>query len=278
MIVDAHHHLWQIGRNGHVWPTPDLEAIHRDFEPADLARAVEGTGVTATLLVQTQTDDRDTDWMISVADQSDLIQGVVGWTDLSAPRATARIHALAQQPKFKGLRPMLQGLPEDDWILREDVRPALTAMADEGLSLDALVFTRHLPAIVALAQALPGLKIVIDHGAKPPFATPTDMPLWRDRMRQAADCANIACKLSGLFTELPPGQSTADVAPAADHLLACFGADRLMWGSDWPVVDLAGGYSRWLDWTRQWLENKGSRMQEAILSRAARTFYRLDSF
>ena len=276
MIVDAHHHLWRIGRNGHAWPTPDLDAIHRDFEPADLARTLEDTGIEATILVQAQPSDLDTEWLLDVAAESGLIRGVVGWTDLAAPDAPARIRALAQSPKLKGLRPMLQGLPEDDWILRPDVQPALTAMADHGLSFDALVFSRHLPAIIRLARAYPSLAIVIDHGAKPPFATPGDLSPWRDLTRRAADCPNIACKLSGLFTELAPGQDRADVTPVADHLLAVFGADRLMWGSDWPVVDLAGSYRAWLDWTHHWLENKPSRTQEAILSGSACTFYRLN--
>ncbi len=276
MIVDAHHHLWQIGRNGHEWPTPDLTAIHRDFEPADLARSVDGTGVTATVLVQSQPSDRDTEWMLQVAAHSDLIKGVVGWTDLATPDAPARIRVLAQRPKFKGLRPMLQGLSQDDWILTNDVRPALTAMSDEGLSFDALVFTRHLPSIVALAKAWPSLAIVIDHAAKPPFAQLIDMPLWRDRMSEAAACPNIACKLSGLFTERAPGQDAAEVTPIADYLLAKFGAERLMWGSDWPVVDLRGGYRAWLDWTHAWLDTIQPEAREAILSRTARTFYRLD--
>lgn len=276
MIVDAHHHLWQIGRNGHAWPTPDLDVIHRDFEPADLTSALEGTDVTATVLVQSQPSDLDTDWMLNIAANNILIKGVVGWADLSAPNAPARIQALARQPKLKGLRPMLQGLPQDDWILRQEVRPALAAMIDHGLSFDALVFTRHLPAIVALAQAFPALPIVIDHGAKPPFATPRDMPLWREGIDRAAQCPNIICKLSGLFTELAPGQGRTDVTPIADHLFAGFGPERLMWGSDWPVVDLAGGYKPWLDWTQRWLDNKKPGAREAILSHTARVFYRLD--
>ncbi len=276
MIVDAHHHLWRIGRNGHEWPTPDLAAIHRDFEPADLARTVQGTGITATVMVQSQTSSLDTDWLLEVAARSDLVQGVVGWVDLAAPDAPARIRTLTQHDKVKGLRPMLQGLPQDDWILRPDARLALTAMTDQGLSLDALVFTRHLPHIVALARALPSLAIVIDHAAKPPFARPGDLPLWRDRIGQAGECPNIACKLSGLFTELAPGQDRAEAMPVADHLFAVFGPDRLMWGSDWPVIDLAGGHTSWLDWTQRWLDNGKSSAREAILNRTARAFYRLD--
>jgi L-fuconolactonase len=276
LIVDAHQHLWQIGRNGHEWPTPDLAAIHRDFESADLAGVLEGTGVTATVLVQSQPSDLETDWMLGIAAETGLIRGVIGWTGLAAPDAPARIRALARRPKLKGLRPMLQGLAEDDWILRPEVRPALTAMTDAGLSFDALVFTRHLPSIVTLAEAYPALTIVIDHGAKPPFARPEEMPLWRDRISLAAQCRNIACKLSGLFTELAPGQDRADALPVADHLLAAFGAERLMWGSDWPVADLAGGYHAWLDWTQSWLDNGHASAREAILYKTASALYRLD--
>ena len=276
MIVDAHHHLWRIGRNGHEWPTPDLDVIHRDFEPADLIRTLEGSDVSATVLIQSQPSDLDTEWMLDAAAKTDLIKGVVGWTDLAAPDAPARIRALARHPKLKGLRPMLQSVPQDDWILTPEVRPALTVMADEDLSLDALVFTRHLPSIIALTQAVPSLAIVIDHGAKPPFAQPEDMLLWRSLMSQAAEYGNIACKLSGLFTELAPGQDRADITPVADHLFSSFGPDRLMWGSDWPVVDLAGSYRTWLDWTRQWLDNGKSGASDAILSHTAQAFYRLN--
>ena len=228
------------------------------------------------MLVQSQPSELDTAWMLDVAADSDLIKGVVGWTDLAARDAPARIKALARRPKLKGLRPMLQGLAQDDWVLRPEVRPALHVMADEGLSFDALVYTRHLPSIGALARALPSLAIVIDHGAKPPFVTPEDLARWRERIGQAAEYGNIACKLSGLFTELAPGQDRDAVAPIADHLIAVFGPERLMWGSDWPVVDLAGGYHPWLDWTRRWLDNEHSSAREAILSRTARAFYRLD--
>jgi len=276
LIVDSHQHLWRIGRNGHEWPTPDLPAIHRDFEAADLARVLEGTGVAATVLVQSQPSDLDTDWMLRVAAETDLIKGVVGWADFAAPEAPARIRHLARQPKLKGLRPMLQGLAQDDWILRPDVQPAIVAMLECGLGFDALVFTRHLPAIVALAAAYPALNIVIDHGAKPPFTQPQDLPLWRDRITAAAQRPNIACKLSGLVTEMSPGQDRQDAAPIADHLLAAFGPDRLMWGSDWPVAELAGGYRSWLDWTLRWLDNGRSNLRDAILAHNARAFYRLD--
>lgn len=275
MIIDAHQHLWRIGRNGHEWPTPDLDEIYRDFGPDDLAAACAEAGVTGTVLVQSQPSDADTQWMLAVATISPLIRGVVGWADLAAPDAATRIASLARQPKLKGLRPMLQGLAQDDWILRDEVRPALEAMMARGLTFDALVHTRHLPFIGQLARCYPDLRIVIDHGAKPPFGVPGDMARWRDEIAAVAQNTNVSCKLSGLLTEMAAAPDMDVLGACAAHLLAVFGADRLMWGSDWPVVLLKDSYSRWFDWTIRWLADKPKTAQTAIMGETARRFYQL---
>lgn len=274
MIVDSHQHLWQIGQNGHEWPTPDLDAIHRDFVTADLTAVAGAAGVDATVLVQSQPADIDTDWMLDVADASPLIQGVVGWTDLSAPDAARRLADLARRPKLKGMRPMLQGLDDDEWILRDTVRPALKALLDLGLRFDALVFTRHLGAIDRLAGLLPDLPIIIDHCAKPPLASGT-LSDWREAIARVAERPNVTCKLSGLFTEMTPGQSADDARPVADHVLSVFGPERLMWGSDWPVVLLRRPYGGWLDWTKAWLDDKTAEVRTAVLGNTARRVYAL---
>ncbi len=276
MIVDAHHHLWRIGQNGHEWPTPNLGAIYRDFDAAELNAVLTGTGVDATVLVQSQPADADTQWMLAVAAAIPTIRGVVGWTDLAAPDAPQRIAELARRPKLKGLRPMLQGLPQDDWITQAAVQPALKAMVEHGLTFDALVFTRHLPFIADIARAYPDLAIVIDHGAKPPIATPEHAPLWRQRVAEVAAFPNVFCKLSGLVVEMAPDQPMSTLTAYADHLLAEFGAERLIWGSDWPVVDLRSDYRIWLDWTLDWLSGQPERGKKAILAENARKFYYLD--
>ncbi len=277
MLVDAHQHLWQIGRNGHEWPTPDLAAIHRDFGVDDLKAVTAECGVTGTVLVQSQPNDVDTDWMLAVAAEAPLIKGVVGWADLAAPNAPARIAHLARQPKLKGLRPMLQGLADDEWILRPDVQPALDALMRLGLTFDALIFPRHLPVIARLAEARPGLRIVIDHGAKPPIAAndAAATQAWRDGITAVARHKNVLCKLSGLITETASGQSSDALAPYADHLLAAFGPNRLMWGSDWPVVALRLGYRQWFGWTRAWVDRLDVPAQTAIFGGAAAAFYSL---
>ncbi len=277
MIVDAHQHLWQIGKNGHAWPGPDLAAIYRDFESDDLAAVTGEVGVTATVLVQSQPNDADTDWMLAVAERTPLIRGVVGWADLAAEDAPGRIAHLARQPKLKGLRPMLQGLDDDNWILRDAVRPALAAMVDHGLTFDALVFPRHLTVIDKLAEAWPELAIVIDHGAKPQIgATHGLAAAWAEGMATLARRPNVCCKLSGLLTEMAPGQAPDDMRSYADHLYSTFGPDRLMWGSDWPVVELRSPYAGWFGWTSAWLADKPAAERHAILGRTAARFYSLD--
>jgi L-fuconolactonase len=275
LIIDAHQHLWRIGQNGHEWPTPDLDEIYRDFGPDDLTTACDGLGITGTVLVQSQPSDADTQWMLAVASITPMIRGVVGWTDLAAADASQRIAQLAQQPKLKGLRPMLQGLPQDDWILHEDVRPALEAMIAHDLAFDALVYTRHLPFIDRLARRYPDLRIVIDHGAKPPLGKPEEMAQWQDRIAAVAQNANVSGKFSGLLTEMASGQTEAVLTPCADHLLASFGPDRLMWGSDWPVVLLKAGYSHWFDWTMRWLADKPETTRVTMMGETARRFYQL---
>lgn len=279
MIVDAHQHLWQIGRHGHEWPTPDLAAIHRDFGVDDLTAVTAECGVTGTVLVQSQPNDADTDWMLSVAAATPLIKGVVGWADLSAANAVERIAHLARQPKLKGLRPMLQGLADDEWILRPDVQPALDALMRQGLTFDALIFPRHLAVIDRLAKARPALRIVIDHGAKPPIARDdaAATKAWRDGMTAVAGNANVVCKLSGLVTEAAAFQPLDALRPYADHLLEVFGPQRLMSGSDWPVANLRLSYRQWFDWTQAWLDQQGipAHSQKLIMGGTAAAFYSL---
>jgi L-fuconolactonase len=285
VIIDAHQHLWQIGKNGHEWPTPDLEAIHRDFGVDDLTAVTAACGVTGTVLVQSQPNDADTDWMLGVAAATPLIKGVVGWADLAAADAPDRIAHLARQPKLKGLRPMLQGMADDEWILRPEVQPALDAMTRLGLTFDALIFPRHLTVIGRLALARPSLRLVIDHGAKPPIARndTTATQAWRDGISAVARRPNVMCKLSGLITEAAAQHAPDVMQPYADHLLQAFGPERLMWGSDWPVLALRLSYRQWFDWTRSWLDRQGLDHQgipahsgtNAIMGGTAAAFYSL---
>jgi L-fuconolactonase len=272
--VDAHHHVWHVARGDYGWLRPDL-AIWRDYTLADL-RPLLGD-ISATILVQAAPTEAETAFLLQVAHESQgLVRGVVGWTDLSAPRAALRVAALARERSLVGLRPMLQDIADTHWILRPEVQPALRAMVEFGLRFDALVQPRHLDALRALAALHPRLRIVIDHIAKPAIAQGMWQP-WADSIALLAKETDMSCKLSGLVTEAVATWQDDDLRRYVDHVVQCFGPARVMWGSDWPVVDLAGGYARWRGASLFLLSGLDGAMRDAILGGTAAAFYGLDA-
>ena len=274
MRIDAHQHFWQLAARAGSWPPPSLAAIHRDFSLEDLAPLLAEHGIAGTVLVQSLPSEDDTYWMLALAGQDSFIRAVVGWTDLLALDAPAAIARLASHKKLKGLRPMLQDLSDEQWIANPALAPALNAMVEHGLRLDALVLPRHLPALLECARACPGLAIVIDHAAKPPIAE-ASFGRWREHMAQLAALPNVHCKLSGLVTEAKADWTVEDLRPYVDHVLNVFGAQRVIWGRDWPVVDLAGGYGAWLEASETLLAHLGQQDRNDIFGLNARRFYSL---
>lgn len=272
-VVDAHHHVWGLDWPGHQWPDASLPAIHRDFALADLRADSRGVDLAATVLVQSQPTDADTDRLCAIAAAEPLVGALVGWVDLAAADASRRIAQLAAAPKLRGLRPMLQSIADTDWILQPALDDAIAAMIAHGLRFDALVQPRHLSALHRFAHRWPDLPIVIDHAAKPSAAAGGLDP-WRDEIAALAACGNVWCKLSGLRTEQPPGEPAAALALYVAHLVACFG-ERLMWGSDWPVLHLGGDdYGSWFQAARTLaaLDPAGER---SLFADSARRFYGL---
>ncbi len=275
MRIDAHQHFWRRDRGDYDWLTPALAPLWRDFLPDDLAPLLARHAIGGSVLVQAAQSDAETEFLLELARRHDFIRGVVGWTDLTSPSAPARIAALAADPLLVGLRPMLQDLPDDDAILHPAAQPALAAMAQHGLVLDALIRPRHLPRLLALRSRHPDLRIVIDHAAKPDIAG-SDLAFWaRDLAAVAADGVTH-CKLSGLITEAGPSWQVADLQPVAQTVLAAFGPDRVMWGSDWPVLNLAGDYASWDTATSTLLAALNPADRAAVLGETARRFYRLE--
>ena len=275
MRIDAHQHFWQLAARAGGWPPPSLAAIYRDFAPEDLAPLLAEHGVQGTVLVQSLPSEDDTHWLLALAEQTDFIRAVVGWTDLLALDAPAAIARLASHKKLKGLRPMLQDLDDEQWIADPALAPALTAMVEHRLRFDALVLPRHLPALLECARAWPQLPIVIDHAAKPPVAEAA-FGRWREDLAQLAALPNVHCKLSGLVTEASTDWRVDDLQPYVAHVLSVFGAQRVIWGSDWPVVDLAGGYGAWLAASESLLSHLGQQDRNDIFGLNARRFYGLD--
>jgi L-fucono-1,5-lactonase len=272
MQIDSHQHFWQIARGDYHWMSPQLVPLYRDYGPDDLAPLLARHGIERTILVQAAPTLAETEFMLDIAEATPFVAGVVGWaefTDRDAPDAVAR---LARNPLLVGLRPMVQDIPDDDWLARADLASAFRAVLEHGLVFDALVFPRHLSRLLVVADRHPELSIVVDHGAKPAIRERRLDP-WRADMAALAARPNTWCKLSGLVTEATPDWRNDDLRPYVDHLLAVFGPQRLLWGSDWPVVNLAGGYERWREATATLLTPLTGSERAAVLGDNAARLY-----
>ena len=272
MMVDAHCHIWRPARGDYGWLTPALGAIHRDVTVEDWWQQAAPCGVHGALLVQAAPTEAETAFLLEQADGDGRVLGVVGWADLLAADAPRRIERLAANPKLKGLRPMLQDIVDADWIVQPALRPALEAMVAQGLVFDALIKPQHLPRIRTLCERHPTLQVVIDHGAKPAIGTghASAWQPWADEIARIASQTNAVCKLSGLLTEAGPAPRVDAARRWIDHLVASFGTARLLWGSDWPVLERAGaGYRDW------WTECRTVIADEAVFGANARRIYRV---
>jgi L-fuconolactonase len=270
MRIDAHQHFWLVSRGDYGWLNPaDHPAICRDFGPDDLAPMLQDAAIERTVLVQAAPTVAETRFLLAIAAATPFVAGVVGWADFEAP---GEIEALAADANLLGLRPMLQDLDDDAWILRPRIAPALDAMQSASLRLDALVKPRHLPHLAGFLTRWPDLQVVIDHGGKPDIAG-GGLAGWRDAMRAIARDTSACCKLSGLVTEAKAAWTEEDLRPYVDVLLETFGPARLMWGSDWPVVNEAGGYAAWRSAAEALTEGGSADDRALIFGGAAQAFY-----
>jgi L-fuconolactonase len=241
VIIDAHQHFWRVDRGDYGWIPPDDQTLYRDYLPADLEPHLAKYGVEGTILVQAAPTSAETDFLLGLAKRTPFVFGVVGWADFDHQGAPSTIARLAENPLLVGLRPMVQDIPDDDWLL--------------------MVLDRY-----------PTLKVVVDHAAKPRVSERRLAP-WRAEIEAVAAHPNAVCKLSGLVTEAGPSWGVEDLRPYVDHLLASFGPDRLIWGSDWPVVNRAGGYELWWRATDELLRSLGPSERTAVLGGNAARVY-----
>ena len=277
MIIDAHFHCWQLARGDYGWLTPALGSIYRDVSIDDWRAQALPCGVGAGVLVQAAPTEAETAFLLDQAEACEAVLGVVGWVDLLARDAVHRIARLAAQPKLKALRPMLHDLPDPRWVLQPALEPALRAMVEHGLAFDALVRPDHLGALHALCRRHPELRVVIDHAAKPDIASSSAKAWqrWADDMARLAGETQAVCKLSGLLTEAGAAAAPEAARPWAAHVLASFGSSRVLWGSDWPMLERAAPYAAWWAETAALLAAFDSRARDEILGGSAQRVYRL---
>ena len=272
--VDSHQHFWRLDRADYGWLTPGLTGLYRDYTPNHLAPHLREAGIHNTVLVQAAPTVDETRYLLGLANETDFIAGVVGWVDMESETFDADITALSASPDFLGIRPMIQDIPDPDWMLRPALQGRFDQLARLGLALDALVRPQHLDNLYTLLQRHPALRVVIDHGAKPDIAA-GQFQRWSQQMRRIASMSDARCKLSGLVTEAGEDHSYERLRPYVDHLLDCFGAERLMWGSDWPVLNLVSTYPEWVELTGRLLESLNPEQCDWILGGTAQVFYGL---
>jgi L-fuconolactonase len=276
MIIDAHQHFWDLSRQDYGWLTPASGVLYRNYLPQDLAGTLRDNGVAATVLVQAAASEEETRYLLKLAQAHPFIAGVVGWVDFESPDAPRHIAALvaAYGSQLKGLRPMIQDIADTQWASRTSLDDAFGAMVDHDLVFDALVKPVHLDALHTRLLRHPRLRAVLDHAGKPDIAAGRFAPWAADLLRLARD-TTICCKLSGLLTEAQGKNSLEDLAPWVAHVFACFGPERVLWGSDWPVLNSAAGYAEWLDLSAQLVRRYAAGSIDEVMAGTARRTYRL---
>jgi L-fuconolactonase len=274
-VIDSHQHFWRLSRGDYGWLKPEAAVLYRDFEPHHLRPTLDECGIEHTVLVQAAPTIAETRFLLDLADQHDFIAGVVGGVDLEDAYAAETLDELCTNPRFVGVRPMVQDIADPRWLLRETLTPAVGALVDRELIFDALIRPQHMRALLAFCERHPQLAIVLDHAAKPNIAARAFEP-WATQLRELAQHANVRCKLSGLVTEAGAPDYDA-LVPYVEHALECFGADRVMWGSDWPVCATVCSYREWLALSERLLAPLSRAEQMSVRRDVARDTYRLDS-
>lgn len=274
-MIDAHHHYWRVARGDYGWMEDNdaVTPIRRDFLPPALDETFARCGVTQSVVVQAAPTIAETDFLLQLAADTPHIAKVVGWIDFEQRSSEAELDRLAANPAFAGVRPMIQDIADPEWMHLPQVQWAYAALAERDLVFDALGKSAHLDAFDRLFQRYPDLRVVIDHGMKPAIVDRT-FDTWAERMARIAETSNVCCKISGLLTEAAPDDGIEELRPYVDHLRQIFGADRLMWGSDWPVLNLASTYEEWHSMSKDLIPDSE---HDAIFTNTAARFYRINT-
>lgn len=286
MIIDSHQHFWQVGRFEYPWMSPELGVLYRDYLPEMLEPILKECGVAKTILVQASNSLSETDWLLSLAERHQFIAGVVGWVDLTDSGMAEDLEVFSANPKFKGVRHLVESEPKEDWLAQPEVLRGLQTLEQHDVSYDLLVHTRHLKHVKTVAEACPRLRLVVDHVAKPPIGDGSrgsrgevaEWAKWARALSEVAAYPNVSCKLSGLVTEAnAKSWRTEDLRPFVEQALEFFGPGRMMFGSDWPVCLLAASYAQVMEAFQSLLRELGDEERAMIFGGNATKFYQLQA-
>ena len=277
MRIDSHQHFWKASRGDYHWMSPAVQVLCHDYLPEDLRPLLAKAGIDKTVLVQAAQTTGETDFLLNLAESSNFIAGVVGWLDLDSPAFPRQFERYRVNPRFIGLRPMLQDIADDRWIVRPRVIDALRLVANSDFPFEFLTYTRHLPHVLEALELAPGLRAVVDHVSKPEIKARTMEP-WKMLVTQVARHENVFCKLSGMVTEADHENWTVDdLRPYVNHVVGEFGWDRVMFGSDWPVCRLAAEYEDVLAALRTILSDRlNEDVERKVFGANAARFYKFE--
>ncbi len=275
MRIDAHQHFWRYSPAEYGWIDDEMGALKRDFLPGNLQPLLAASGFDGSIAVQACQTIEETQWLLSLAEKSEYIKGVVGWVDLRSPDLPAQLERLANHPKLVGVRHVVQAESDDEFMLRIDFQRGIGYLDGCGLTYDLLLYPRHLPVAVKLVQRFPLQRFVLDHIAKPGIADGLMEP-WAGEIRELAQHENVCCKVSGMVTEAGWKKwNPGDFRPYLDVVFEAFGPERLMIGSDWPVCTLSATYAETVAIVNGYIQRLESGEQAKILGGNCAFFYRL---
>jgi len=276
MIIDSHQHFWDLSRADYPWLGPTNAVLYRNYLPRDLAPLLSENDVGATVLIQAAPSERETRYLFRLADAHPFVAGVVGWVDFGSPEIDRRIATLVAEGrgKLKGLRPMIQDIADENWILRPELDRVFETMIRHHLVFDALVRPSQLPLLRERLLHYPQLRAVLDHAGKPSIHR-GEFDIWARELERVARDTALSVKLSGILTEAGGRTAFEDLRPYIEHIFRCFGAGRILWGSDWPVLKLASSYAEWLRLAREWVWRFAPQGEEAIFALNAARVYDL---
>jgi len=274
LTIDAHQHFWHYDPVDYQWIDGTMAPLRRDFMPSDLRREMDAAGVDLCVAVQVRQTLDETRWLLSLADQHPFIAGVVGWVDLQADDVERQIEAVGSHPKLVGIRHIAQAEP-DGFFERPAFRRGVASLERARIPYDILVYARQLSPAVDFAAAYPSARFVLDHLGKPDIRGGA-FDAWYRALTRMAALPHVYAKLSGLVTEADwQAWAPTELGRYVEAAFACFGAERLMIGSDWPVCTLAAGYRETLDVVVRALESRSTNERDAVLGGTARRFWNL---
>ena len=276
VTIDAHQHYWRFDAVRDGWITDDMAQLRRDFLPRDVWPGMVAAGIDGVVAVQADQSEAETAFLLDLAAEHAFVRGVVGWVDLRAPDLADRLSRWREDRALKGFRHIAQAEP-DDFLARPEVVQAIATIGEHGYTYDILVYPRQLAAATTLAERCPGVRFILDHCAKPPIAT-GEMDAWRQGIERLARCRNVSCKVSGLVTEAARGNwNDPHLIPYLDATIDAFGADRLLFGSDWPVCLLAATYGEVAGVIDRWASRLTSDERTMLFGGTAAAVYRLEN-